>query len=793
MNLRRIFIALVLTGSLALAMFPAAAADTGAPRLTFLRVAGADGGPGFEDGVSGAARFNQPAGVARDGSGNVYVADLNNHTIRKIKALDIVNNIPVGSVTTLAGLAGSSGSEDGTGGEARFHSPASLAVDSRGNIFVADRDNSTIRKITPGGTVTTLAGRSGENGSVDGPGDVARFNQPWGVTVDSSGNVYVADSGSHTIRKITTSGIVSTIAGLAFQSGSADGNGSAARFFHPQGIAVDASGTLYVADTYNSTVRKIRGGVVTTLAGVVGSFGSTDGTGSAALFYEPAGITIDSSGDLYVADLYNEEIRKITPSGTVTTYAGQGPFGGNVDGTGNEARFRNPLGLTVDAGGLVWVADTDNHSIRLIGPDQAVTTLAGTGAQVGFSDGTGSAARFNNPSSLSFDSNGNLFVADSGNHIIRKITAGGSVTTLAGTGGDHFGSADGVGGAASFFFPDGVATDSSGNVYVTDSDNHTIRKITPSGVVTTLAGLALQSGTADGTGSAARFNFPIGIAVDSSGNVYVADYGNYTIRKITPAGMVTTLAGLAGQRGSADGSGSAARFSALGSMAADVAGNIYVADIDNRTIRKITPAGVVTTLAGLAGQSGSSDGTGVAARFSGPEGVATDSSGNVYVADTGNNAIRKITPAGVVTTLAGSPSNSGEIDGTGAEASFDQPWALAVDSSGNIWIAARFTNSIRMGKAALPDAASIDSSAGTIDATRHLFASPSTAASWQWSVIRRPPDSTATVSPASSANPTIAPEVPGLYMFRLVATGGGTTSITTIGLEVDARNRAVRH
>jgi len=337
-----------------------------------------------------------------------------------------------------------------------------------------------------------------------------------------------------------------------------------------------------------------------------------------------------------------------------------------------------------------------------------------------------------------------------------------------------------------------VATDSAGNVYVADSDNNTIRKITPSGDVTTLAGLALQAGSADGTGSAARFNFPIGIVVDSSGNVYVSDTGNYTIRKITPAGVVTTLAGLAGQRGSADGSGSAARFSALGSMAADAAGNLFVADIDSGTIRKITPSGVVTTFAGLAGQSGSADGTGAAARFSGPEGVATDSSGNVYVTDTGNNAIRKITPAGVVTTLAGSRSNSGESDGSGAGASFDQPWALAVDGSGNIWIAARFTNSIRMGKASLADAARIDSSTGNIGVTRQLFASPSTAASWQWSVIRRPPESTATVSPASSANPTFAPETPGFYMFRLVATRDGTTSITTIGLQVAARNRAVR-
>jgi sugar lactone lactonase YvrE len=547
---------------------------------------------------------------------------------------------------------------------------------------------------------------------------------------------------------------------------------------------------VYVADTYNSTIRKVTGGVVTTIAGVAGAFGSIDGSGTAARFYYPSGVAIDSSGNLYVTDMYNEEIRKITPAGTVSTLAGQ-TQSGSVDGTGSAARFKNAAGIAVDAGGTVYVADTDNATIRRITAGGTVSTFAGKGGEIGVADGTGTVARFNNPSSIFIDSLGNALIADTGNHTIRRMTPGGSVTTLAGTPGT-FGNADGVGSGAQFNFPNAAVADSAGNIYVADSVNHTIRKITSSGVVSTLAGLALQAGVVDGTGSAARFNFPIGVAVDSAGNLYVSDYGNFTIRKITPAGVVTTLAGLAGQRAYADGTGSSARFSAIGLIATDAAGNIYVPDTDSRTIRKVTPAGVVTTLAGLAGQSGSTDGTGSAARFSGPEAVATDSSGNVYVADTGNNAIRRITPAGVVTTVAGSPSQSGEIDGTGSAASFYQPWGVAVDAGGNIWIAARFTDSIRMGKAALADVASIDSTTGPIGVTRHLFGSPNTATSWQWSVIRRPPDSTATISSDSSASPTFTPDKSGVYLFRLVATRDGTTSITTTGLQVVPRNRAVR-
>ena len=219
-----------------------------------------------------------------------------------------------------------------------------------------------------------------------------------------------------------------------------------------------------------------------------------------------------------------------------------------------------------------------------------------------------------------------------------------------------------------------MAVDGSGNVYVADTDNNTIRKITPAGVVTTLAGTAGVPGSADGTGSAAQFNYPGGVAVDGSGNVYVADIDNNTIRKITPAGVVTTLAGTAGVHGSADGTGSAAQFYDPHGVAVDGSGNVYVADTDNNTIRKITPAGVVTTLAGTAGVYGSADGTGSAAQFNYPAGVAVDGSGNVYVADTYNDTIRQITPAGVVTTLAGTAGMPGSADGTGSAARFYYPY-----------------------------------------------------------------------------------------------------------------------
>jgi sugar lactone lactonase YvrE len=638
--------------------------------------AGYPSGWGSADGTGAAARFYGPSGVAVDGSGNVFVADTNNYTIRKIT--------PSGVVTTLAGTPGMSGSANGTGAAARFYWPSGVAVDGSGNVFVADLGNSTIRKITPSGVVTTLAGTAGSRGSADGTGAAARFWLPEGVAVDGSGNVFVADTGNNTIRKITPSGVVTTLAGSADQPGSADGTGAAARFREPQGVAVDGSGNVFVADYYNGTIRKITpSGVVTTLAGTAGIFGSADGTGAAASFSYPEGVAVDGAGNVFVADsdwtgnfylanTSNNTIRKITPAGVVTTLAGSAGLSGSADGTVAAALFNEPWGVAVDGAGNVFVADSGNNTIRKITPSGAVTTLAGTAGSSGSADGTGAAARFYGPSGVAVDGSGNVFVADSQNCTIRKIAPSGVVTTLAGTAG-ILGSADGTGAAARFGYPQGVAVDGSGNVFVADSGNSTIRKITPSGVVTTLAGTAGSSGSADGTGAAASFSHPRGVAVDGSGNVFVADSLDNTIRKITPSGVVTTLAGMAGDPES---------------VAVDGSGNVFVAVAGNSTIQKITPSGVVTTLAGTAGSSGSADGTGAAALFNEPWGVAVDGSGNVFVADSGNNAIRKISTSGVVTTIVGvaAPASAGNFPGP-LPASILFPDGVAFDpSTGKLYI-----------------------------------------------------------------------------------------------------------
>jgi len=325
--------------------------------------------------------------------------------------------------------------------------------------------------------VSTIAGgvnEYGQGGFADGQGSAARFRYPYGIAIDAVGNLYVTDIGNFSIRKVTPGGEVSTLAGNG-ETGLADGQGNAARFKGPSGIAIDATGNLYVADVGSHSIRKVTpNGAVSTLAG--GEEGFTDGHGQNARFSESHGIAIDAAGNLYVADIKNNRIRKVTPNGEVSTLVGSEK--GFADGQGQNARFYGPFGIVIDAAENLYVTDYANHRIRKVTPKGEVSTLAGSGAtgfeNGGFADGLGAAARFNEPMGIAFDTTGNLYVADSLNYRIRKVTTEGEVSTLAGS---EPGFADGEGEDARFHELSDIAIDAAGNLYVVDRFNHRIRKI----------------------------------------------------------------------------------------------------------------------------------------------------------------------------------------------------------------------------------------------------------------------------------------------------------------------------
>lgn len=644
------------------------------PELAIL--AGVPNGQGSADGPALAARFDGPQGIAVDGTGNVFVVDGGNHTVRKIAA--------DGMVTTLAGTAGQAGSADGPGPAARFNKPTGVAVDGAGNVFVADTGNHTIRKITPNGVVSTLAGAAGVSGSVDGAS--ALFGSPQGVAVDGAGNVFVADG--DTIRKITPDRAVTTFAGMAGSPGDADGIGSAARFSYAVGIVADRSGNLFVVDSNNGAIRKVTAdGVVSTLVETMGPT-MTLANGRVVTLASPRALAVDGMGNLSIvySGLGGSSVRKRTPDGAVSVLAGSAAGALPAPDVGSDNLFAASA-LAVDAAGNILLSIGD--AIEKLAPDGTVSTFAGLTSSFGSTDGTGSAARFANPAGVAVDGAGNVFVADTSNATIRKITPDGVVTTFAGSPMVPFPVSPGAPGPLSY--PTGLAVDGAGTLYVSDDD--TIRKITPDGVVTTLAGMAGLAGSADGPGPAARFDGPTGVAVDRAGNLYVTDVNNATIRKVTPDGVVATLAGTAHVSGNSDGKGPAARFNlvmasgTVAGVAVDGAGNVFVVDSGNDLIRSITPDGTVTTIAGKAG-GGNVDGPLASARFNWPTALALDAAGDLFVADTGNNTVRKITAAGVVSTVVGvvrppaMPGSPGNAPGP-LPASILNPIGVAVDPSGS--------------------------------------------------------------------------------------------------------------
>ena len=318
--------------------------------------------------VVAALTFTAPFGTVADAQVDLFVSDTEDHALWKVD--------PTGKKTLLAGSPGVPGSADGIGSAAQFRYPGGLAFDPAGNLLVADTGNDTLRRVAPDGTVTTLAGAAGVPGTTDAVGTAARFNAPVCLAVDAAGVAYIGDSGNHTVRRMAVDGTVTTYAGLAGQPGFLNGAAAVAQFNQPNGVALAADGTLYVADYGNSCIRAISpAGVVSTLAGQPGTHGSADGSGALATFYWPVGLAADAAGNVWVADTYNHTLRRILADHTISTVAGLAGSAGNADGTGNAARFDQPCGLAVAPSGDLVVADTGNHLLRRVTTGGVVTTF----------------------------------------------------------------------------------------------------------------------------------------------------------------------------------------------------------------------------------------------------------------------------------------------------------------------------------------------------------------------------------------------------------------------------------
>ena len=617
------------------------------------------------------AWVSNPSSLATDSRGNVYFVDRDTYRVRKVDQS--------GQVSTVAGsgLLGFSG-DGGPATSAKLGERVEgLAVDEVGNVYIADTANYRIRRVDPSGTIDTIAGTGSYGGGGDGgPAAMATLGAVYGLATDAAGNLYIADTFNDKVRKISPDGIISRFAGTGEEGHGGDGGPAGhARLDKPRGLAVDESGHVYIADTDNHRIRRVDpSGTIATVAGNGHSgYGGDGGAATAAMFDGPHDVAVDASGIIYVADSRNRVVRRIDAAGILTTVAGVGPDAQTEDDGADAAiRISFARAVATDAEGAVYIADSFGDSVLRLDDQGMLRQFVGAGRR-----------DVHRPGDVAIDASGNILVADSGNHRIIRVDPFGVVTTVAGTGQEGATGDGGPATSARFASPRGVATDDAGNVYIADSGNHRIRMIGADGTVKTIAGTGDEGYGGDGGKAlSASFDSPTAIAVGPDGSVYIADCGNRRIRRLDTAGVVTTVAGngeRADPRLDVPATESPLRCD---DVAVDSMGRVYMPDRFNHRVLMVDLAGVLVAVAGTGDRGALGDGgPATSAEFWFPGGVAVSDSDALYIADTWNHTVRRVTTDGNIATIAG--FGSGGYTGDGAPATefrLSRPSRLAAAS-----------------------------------------------------------------------------------------------------------------
>ena len=626
--------------------------------------------------------LNSPQCAAVDASGNLFISDMNNNVIRKVDTNGLTK------IVAGTGSAGFSG-DGGAATNASLWNPTAVVVDPKGNLFIADTYNYRIRKMDTNGIITTVAGTGSSGYNGDGAAISHWLNQPSGLCLDAAGNLFIADTFNSMIRKLDNSGILTRVAGSILGSGFSGDGGSAtsttARLYYPTGVAIDSSNNMYIADSLNNRIRKVNSsGIISTAVGngTVGYSGDGGAAGSATL-NAPVGVAVDATRNFYIVDSGNHSIRKVGTNGIITTIAGNGIIGFSGDSViATNARLANPQNISVDNSGTLFIADAGNNRIRRVDTNGIITTKAGRNLNDGDSATNGT---LNSVSGVAFDPDGALFLADTGNNRIRKVDTNGIITTVAGNGFPGYAGDGAAATNASLNQPFGLALDVNGQLYIADTMNNRIRKVDTNGVITTLAGNGVYGTTGNGGAATnAKVSRPRSLATDAAGNVFIADTENVNnpIRKVDTNGNISAVVTYTG----------AFPFG----ICRDTAGNLFFQD--QNAIRKMSTNRTQINFAGAEMSSGFSGDGGLAtsARLNLPRGVVADPSGNIFIADTFNSRIRKINKDGIITTIAGNGTMGYYGHGIPSDAAnLDLPSGEAVDKQGCVYFADAGNNRIR--------------------------------------------------------------------------------------------------
>jgi len=688
----------------------------------------AGGGPNKLSAVH--ASIGYAGGVARDGAGNTYITDSYSSQVFKVDGS--------GNLTVVAGDGSMGYSGDGgPATSAALNRPEAVVVDGSGNIFIADTDNFVIRVVNTGsqaitiagvviqaGTIQTVAGNGKEGYSGDGgPATSAQLDDPFGVFVYGSENIFIADTDNFIIREVVaSSGNIQTVAGTPGTAGYAGDGGAAtsAQLDEPEGVFVDGSGNIFIADTFNSVIREVTAGNISTVAGSYYAWNDTcnysgdGGPATSAQLCLPNGVFVDGSGDIFIADTNNLRIREVVAA-VINTVAGDGTAGYSGDGAAaTSAEVNYPSTMVVDGSGDIFIADTDNFVIREVTAGN-IETFAGNNTLAYSGDGgLATNAALNFPGEMFVDGAGNIYIADTDSSVIRKVVAStGDIQTVAGNGVSGYSGDGGLATRAELNFPSGVFVDGSGNIFVADTENSVIREVVAAtGDIQTIAGDGTPGYAGDGGApTSAELNSPAGVVLDGSGDIFIADTGNSVIRVVNTGSQATTIAGVVIQAGTIQtvaGNGTACSDPSSGcgdggpalsaelnfpsGLSVDANDDVFVADTFDDAVREINASsGTIQTVAGTLGQRGYSgdNGSPTSATLDTPYGLYVDSFGNIFVADTDNSAVREVVAvASTIQTIAGNGTAGFNGDNANANnAELAHPTGVSGTASGNIYVA----------------------------------------------------------------------------------------------------------
>jgi uncharacterized protein (TIGR03437 family) len=755
-----------------------------------------DGGPAVD------ASLNGPIAVTVDANGNVYIADGGNYRIRKV-TLD-------GNIATIAGNGVDQVSGDG--GNAVFASlgyPRCLAFDSSQNLVICDSDFSVVRHITPSNIISTIAGTNGKSGyrGDQGNATLAFLSQPVAAASDSLGQIYIADSGNEVVRRVNSDGTIETFAGsVTAATGTDGGPATSVNFGSVLGVAVDSTNSVYISDGIQARIRVVKpSGIIATAAGNgTQGFAGDNGPPLNASFFHPSGLAVDASGRLLVSDKDNARVRAITLATSVATIAGNGQFRATPNNSpGLQAYLFGPQGLAVDATGNLYFADAKNAVIRRYSPAGQITTFAGSGLldSVGPDAVAATQSALNNPMGVTIGPAGAVVIADSGNNQIHRVGSDGIIHLVAGSPQAKAGSSGDNGPALSALLnnPAGTAYDSAGNLYIADQGNNKVRMISAaSGNITTLIGNGSALSSGDGfSATLASINSPSSVAVDGTGNVYVAESLGHRIRKVIPNGTISTYVGTGIAGSGINGAlATGSNLGTLSNLAFDSQGNLCFSDESSNIVWRVLPDGTLSQIAG-SGQAGFSGDGGPAtqAAFNSPTGLVFGPDGSLYIADSGNDRIRSVLPASP--TFSASPTQLSFSVTSGGSLSAPQTFALSSllqqtafnglpysittsTSSGTGWLQVNPPNG------SIPATISV-----TIDPTNLIAgsytggisincpgANPSTATVTVSVVVTNSLPPQMSVNPASIAFSTLAGAAATTKILTVSNTGGGALNIT---------------